>query len=98
MRNVWVKYTVIRLGVFIGLCVLFGVLGMPWLATVLFAATLSFAYSLLFLSGLRDQISKQIFEKRNNTLGSGDPESDLENEIVDLEVKSKKTVTDTDSK
>ncbi len=98
MRNVWVKYTVIRLGVFIGLCVLFGVLGMPWLATVLFAATLSFAYSLLFLSGIRDQISKQIFEKRNNTLGSGDPESDLENEIVDLEVKSKKTVTDTDSK
>jgi hypothetical protein len=98
MRNVWVKYTVIRLGVFIGLCVLFSVLGMPWLATVLFAATLSFAYSLLFLSGLRDQISKQIFEKRNNTLGSGDPESDLENEIVDLEVKSKKTVTDTDSK
>ena len=98
MRNVWVKYTVIRLGVFIGLCVLFGVLGMPWLATVLFAATLSFAYSLLFLSGLRDQISKQIFEKRNNTLGSGDPESDLENEIVDLEAKSKKTVTDTDSK
>jgi hypothetical protein len=98
MRNVWVKYTVIRLGVFIGLCVLFSVLGMPWLATVLFAATLSFAYSLLFLSGLRDQISKQIFEKRSNTLGSGDAESDLENEIVDLEVKSKKTVTDTDSK
>jgi hypothetical protein len=98
MGNVWVKYTVIRLGVFIGLCVLFGVLGMPWLATVLFAATLSFAYSLLFLSGLRDQISKQIFEKRSNTLGSGDAESDLENEIVDLEVKSKKTVTDTDSK
>jgi hypothetical protein len=98
MRNVWVKYTVIRLGVFIGLCVLFGVLGMPWLATVLFAATLSFAYSLLFLNGLRDQISKQIFEKRSNTLGSGDAESDLENEIVDLEVKSKKTVTDTDSK
>ncbi len=98
MRNVWVKYTVIRLGVFIGLCVLFGVLGMPWLATVLFAATLSFAYSLLFLSGLRDQISKQIFEKRNNSLGSGDVESDLENEILDLEAKSKKTVTDTDSK
>lgn len=98
MRNVWVKYTVIRLGVFIGLCVLFAVLGMPWLATVLFAATLSFAYSLLFLSGLRDQISKQLFEKRNNTLGSGDAESDLENEIVDLEAKSKKTVTDTDSK
>ena len=92
------KYTVLRLGVFIGLCILFTLLGMPWLATVLFAATLSFAYSLLFLSGLRDQISKQIYEKRSNTLGSGDAESDLENDIVDSKAKGEHTPTQTDSK
>jgi hypothetical protein len=91
MKSAWVKYTVIRLGLFIGLCIVFGLLAMPWLAAVLLAGMLSFAYSLLFLNGLRDQISKEIFEKRENTLGSGDPESDLENEIVDLEVKGKKT-------
>jgi len=91
MKSAWVKYTVIRLGLFIGLCIVFGLLAMPWLAAVLLAGMLSFAYSLLFLNGLRDQISKEIFEKRANTLGSGDPESDLENEIVDLEVKGKKT-------
>jgi hypothetical protein len=91
MKSAWVKYTVIRLGLFIGLCIVFGLLAMPWLAAVLLAGMLSFAYSLLFLNGLRDQISKEIFEKRANTLGSGDPESDLENQIVDLEVKGKKT-------
>jgi hypothetical protein len=91
MKNAWVKYTFIRLGLFIGLCIVFGLLAMPWLAAVLLAGMLSFAYSLLFLNGLRDQISKNLYEKKTNTLGSGDPESDLENEIVDLEVKGKKT-------
>ena len=93
MKNAWVKYTVIRLGLFIGLCIVFGLLAMPWLAAVLLAGMLSFAYSLLFLNGLRDQISKDLYEKKTNTLGSGDPESDLENQIVDLEVKGKKTPT-----
>jgi hypothetical protein len=91
MKNAWVKYTAIRLGLFIGLCIVFGLLAMPWFAAVLLAGMLSFAYSLLFLNGLRDQISKNLYEKKTNTLGSGDPESDLENEIVDLEVKGKKT-------
>ena len=90
MKNAWVKYTVIRLGLFIGLCIVFGLLALPWFAAVLLAGMLSFAYSLLFLNGLRDQISKDLYEKKTNTLGSGDPESDLENEIVDLEVKGKK--------
>ena len=93
MKNAWVKYTVIRLGLFIGLCIIFGLLALPWFAAVLLAGMLSFAYSLLFLNGLRDQISKDLYEKKTNTLGSGDPESDLENEIVDLEVKGKKTPT-----
>jgi hypothetical protein len=91
MKNAWVKYTVIRLGLFIGLCIVFGLLALPWFAAVLLAGMLSFAYSLLFLNGLRDQISKNLYEKKTNTLGSGDPESDLENEIVDLEVKGKKS-------
>ena len=93
MKNAWVKYTVIRLGLFIGLCIVFGLLALPWFAAVLLAGMLSFAYSLLFLNGLRDQISKNLYEKKTNALGSGDPESDLENEIVDLEVKGKKTPT-----
>ena len=91
MRNVWLKYTVYRLGVFILLCIVFGILGMPWFFTVLLAAMLSFAFSMFFLGHLRDEISKQIYQKRSNTLGAGDPESDLENEILDLETKNKKS-------
>ena len=97
MRNVWLKYTVIPLGLFVVLCVVFGLLGLPWFFSVLFAGMLSFAYSMFFLGHLRDQISKQIYEKRSNTLGSGDTESDLENEIVDLEAKTKKSPTKPDS-
>ena len=92
------KYTVLRLGVFSGLCILLIVLGMPWLFAVVISAMLSFAYSLFFLTGLRDQISKQIYEKRNNSLGSGDPESDLENDIVDSKAKGEHTPTQTNSK
>ncbi len=91
MRNVWLNYTVYRLGVFILLCIVFGILGMPWFFTVLLAAMLSFAFSMFFLGHLRDEISKQIYQKRSNTLGAGDPESDLENEILDLETKNKKS-------
>jgi hypothetical protein len=91
MRNVWLKYTVYRLGLFVLLCVVLGVLGVPWFFSVLLAAMLSFAFSMFFLGHLRDEISKQIHEKRANTLGSGDPESDVENEIVDLEAKRKKS-------
>ena len=92
------KYTVLRLGVFSGLCILLIVLGMPWLFAVLISAMLSFAYSLFFLTGLRDQISQQIYEKRNNSLGSGDPESDLENDIVDSKAKGEHTPTQTNGK
>ena len=93
MRNVWLKYTVYRLGLFVGLTILLGLLGMPWPFAVLLAAMLSFAFSMFFLSHLRDEISKQLHEKRVNSLGSGDPESDLENDAVDkaLEGNSKKT-------
>ena len=98
MRNVWLKYTVYRLGMFILLCIIFGLFGLPWLFNVLLAGALSFAFSLLFLGHLRDEISKQIYEKRANTLGSGDPESDLENEIVDSEIKNKKAPTKPKSK
>ena len=83
MRNVWVKYTVYRLGMFVGLFVLFGLLGMPWIFAVLLGAMLSFAFSMIFLSHLRDEISKQIHEKRKGSPSPRDIESDLENLILD---------------
>ena len=53
---------------------------------------ISFAISLLFLSHLRDEISKQIYAKRKKTLGNEDSESDYENEVIDqLENDSEKS-------
>jgi len=76
-----------------------GLLGVPILFAVLLAGMISFAVSIIFLSKLRDEISKQLYEKRKNTLGSGDPESDLENAQLDaLEGNAKKTPAKSKSK
>ena len=92
MKNAWLKYTIYRLGLFALFTTTFGLIGVPILLAVLLAGMLSFAVSIIFLSKLRDEISKQIYEKRANTLGSGDPESDLENQqLDDLEGNSKKS-------
>gem|GEM_PF-469403 len=92
MKNVWLKYTIYRLGMFAILTTALGLLGVPILFAVLLAGMISFAISIIFLSKLRDEISKQLYEKRKNTLGSGDPESDLENAQLDaLEGNAKKT-------
>ena len=97
MKNPWLKYTVYRLGVFVVLLTVLSLFSTAWLFNVLISAALAFAFSLFFLSDLRDEISRRIHANRSNTLGSGDPESDLENEILDSEVKQKKTKAKPDS-
>jgi MFS superfamily sulfate permease-like transporter len=92
VKNAWLKYTLYRLGLFVVLTYLFALVGVPILLAVLLAGMVSFAFSIIFLSKLRDEISKQIYEKRQRTFGSGDPESDLENAELDaLEDNAKKT-------
>ncbi|NBQ93433.1 MAG: DUF4229 domain-containing protein [Micrococcales bacterium] len=76
MRNVWLKYTAIRLGMFLGLTILLGVLGVIWVAAAILGAMLSFAISLLFLSKMRDQMSQQIYEKRNAPKGEDEKVED----------------------
>ena len=65
MRNVWLKYTLIRLGLFLGLTILLGLIGVPWIFAAILGAMLSFAFSMVFLSHLRDQMSKDIYSKRS---------------------------------
>lgn len=99
MKNAWLKYTVYRLGLFVLLTVILRAIGLPWIFSVLLAAMLSFAFSVFFLSKLRDELSRQVHERRTNLLGSGDPESDLENDLIDkLESDSKKSPTKRDRK
>lgn len=64
MRNLWLKYTLYRLGLFIGLTLLLALLGIPWIFAAILGAMISFAISMIWLSGLRDELSKQIYQKR----------------------------------
>lgn len=66
MRNLWLKYTLYRLGLFIGLTLVFGLIGIPWIFATILGAMVSFAISMIWLSGLRDELSKTIYGKRNS--------------------------------
>ena len=76
MRNVWLKYTLIRLGLFLGLTILLGLIGVPWIFAAILGAMLSFAFSMVFLSHLRDQMSKDIYAKRSKPKGADEQAED----------------------
>lgn len=69
----------------------------PFFAAVI-AAAISFAISLVFLDKQRKQMSEQVHQKlaRDKTGTYKDPESDLENEILDSEAKVHDKKSDTD--
>jgi mannitol-specific phosphotransferase system IIBC component len=69
----------------------------PFFAAVI-AAAISFAISLVFLDKQRKQMSEQVHQKlaRDTTGTYKDPESDLENEILDSEAKADNKKPDAD--
>jgi hypothetical protein len=61
----WVKYTIIRLGVFlVALVVLVLLLPNPYLATLI-AAVVAFCVSYLFFAPLRRQVALELAERRS---------------------------------
>ena len=88
MKNPWVKYTLIRLGSFIVLTSILTSVGFDWVFAVMVAAVLSFAFSLIFLSKMRDQMSSGVYKRINKGAGAPDEESDLENKILDENSKN----------
>ncbi len=85
MKNPWLNYVLIRLGLFIGVLVILVALGFDKFYSALIAAVLSLAISLLFFRKQRERVSEAVYNRiyKNDTEGSPDPESDLENEILD---------------
>lgn len=85
MKNPWLSYSILRLGLF---AALFGVLMLldfnPFFAAII-AASVSFAISLVFLDKQRRAMSEQVAKKlaRNDAGSYTDSESDLENQILD---------------
>ena len=98
MKNPWLTYSILRLGLFA--LVFWGFLSLefnPFFAAVI-AAAISFALSLVFLDKQRKSMSEQVDRKlsRGKSGSYADPESDLENQILDSEAKADEKKSDTD--
>lgn len=98
MNNPWLSYSILRLGLFA--LVFWGFLSLdfnPFFAAVI-AAAISFALSLVFLDKQRKSMSEQVHKKlsRDKSGSYADPESDLENQILDSEAKADDKKSETD--
>jgi hypothetical protein len=85
VKNPWIRYTLIRLGLFFGIFLIFALLIENIYFAAFIAAAISFAISLLVLDRARDSLSEQVHDKlaRGKDGRYADPESDLENQLLD---------------
>jgi uncharacterized membrane protein len=89
MKNPWLSYSLLRLGLFALLLWLLLALDFnPFFAAII-AAVVSFAISLIFLDRQRKAMSEQVVKKlaRDKDGTYADSESDLENQIVDSQAE-----------
>jgi hypothetical protein len=96
VKNPWLSYTLMRLGMFFGIFFLFLLLNFNPYFSAIIAAVVSFSLSLLFLDRQRNALSESVSKKlaRNESGSYDDPESDLENQLLDLEGNDKKPEAD----
>ena len=90
MKNPWLSYVLIRLGLFFGVFFVLLLLQFnPFFAAII-AAALSFAIALVFLDRQRDAMSEAVAKKMSRD-SSGRYQDDLSSEedrILDLEAKA----------
>jgi uncharacterized membrane protein len=69
MKNPWLLYISIRVGLFVGILVLLLALGFDEIFSALIAAVVSLAISLLFFNKQRDALSEAIYNwsKKNSS-------------------------------
>ena len=77
----WITYTLARLGFFVVSLVILLVVGTGWIWGAIFATLISFALSVLLLSGLRRQIASDI--QRRVEKPTTDNDSDVEDDQID---------------
>ena len=77
----WVVYSFIRVGIFaIALAGLLLLQVNPWLATAL-AAIIGLCVSYIFFRGKRDELAKDIYQRRHTE--QHDADNDIENDALD---------------
>ena len=96
MKNPWLGYTLIRLGMFFGIFAVFMLLNFGPVFSTVFAAAIAFALSLMFLDKQRDALSASVAKKlsRDESGSYQDDEGDLENDALDSERNNKKPESD----
>lgn len=85
MKNPWLLYTLIRLGMFFGLfLILFALDFNPFFAAII-AAAISFAVSLLVLDKQRDALSQSVARKlvRDQSGKYDDKQGKIEDQLLD---------------
>ncbi|MDE2387351.1 MAG: DUF4229 domain-containing protein [Actinomycetales bacterium] len=89
MKNAWLNYVLIRVGLFVGILVIMILLNFDKFFSALIAAALSLAISLIFFTKQRDRVSEAVYKRinRNDTVGSDDADSDHENAVMDAKKK-----------
>ena len=85
MKNPWLLYTLIRLGMFFGLfLILFALDFNPFFAAII-AAAISFAVSLVVLDKQRDALSQSVARKlvRDQSGKYDDKQGEIEDQLLD---------------
>jgi hypothetical protein len=85
VKNPWLSYTLIRLGMFFGLFWILLLIDFNPYFSAIIAAVVSFSISLLFLDKQRNALSESVSKKlsRDKAGSYPDAESDLENSLLD---------------
>lgn len=89
MKNPWLSYSLIRLGLFFGLFFLLLLLDFNPFFSAIIAAAVSFAFSLVFLDKQRNAMSERVAQRlaRGETGTYQDDESAAEDAIIDSQAK-----------
>ena len=80
----WIRYSLIRLGLFGATFSLLMVLNIVWWASALFATAISFTVSYIFFYTLRTQVAADFAERVNKSKNS-DADSAIEDGEIDSE-------------
>ena len=90
MKNAWLNYVLIRVGLFVGILVIMILLNFDKFFSALIAAVLSLAISLIFFTKQRERVSEAVYKRinRNETVGTDDSDSDHENAVLDSKQRS----------
>jgi hypothetical protein len=96
VKNPWLGYTLLRLGMFSGIFAVFMLLNFGPVFSTVFAAAISFALSLMFLDKQRDALSASVAKKLSRDASGSyqDDEGDLENDVLDSKRNNKKPEAD----